>query len=207
MKRPSAGFTLVEVMVATTVLSLVLMLTVSAMRSIGGSTTRVAEVIDRNDEMRAVSLLLQDMLRGAQRGDAAEGGGGGGGTWASVYSGELEPGYFEAGRKSVAWLSAIPLAPGQSGRQYLRLRRDNEALLIDVLPYRENDELPNWSAASSEEVLVREVSEFDLRYRWEPRGDWAAGNPDDERLPVAMKLRLKVRDRYWPDLAVAFDGH
>lgn len=207
MNHRSAGFTLVEVMVATTVLSLVLTLAVTAMRSIGGSTARVAEVIDRNDEMRAVSLLLQDLLRPAQLGDAAAGGGGGGGTWASVYSDALEPGYFAAGEKSVAWLSAIPLAPGQSGRQYLRLRRSDDALLIDVLPYRENDEGPDWTAASAEEVLVQRVSEFELSYRWEPRGDWGPGDLDAERLPLAMKLRLKVRDRYWPDLAVAFDGH
>lgn len=206
MRRPEAGFTLIEVLVASTVLSLVLMLTVSAMRMIGSSSARVVDVVASNDEMRTVSLFLHDLVRGAATYSAAQGGGGGG-TWGAVYSQFSQSGYFEGDSRSVAWLSALPVVPGQAGKQYLRVTQDKDRLILQSVAYEEGVDTPDWSRAGDAETLLEEVSEFRVSYRWVPEDPWGVEESEDERLPAAVKLRLRVRDKYWPDLVIALDNY
>lgn len=207
MTRPSSGFTLVEVLVATTVLSLVLMLTVSAMRMIGASSSSVLAVVDGNDEMRSVSLFLHDLLRRAATIGDSQAAGSGGGTWASAYSKHAESAYFLADKSSVAWLSAGAVVPGQRGRQYLRLSRDNDQLVLQSKAYEVNDESPDWNFVDSTETLVSGVTRFSVSYRWAVNDPWGVEENDDGRLPAAIKLRVQVADKYWPDMVVTFDNY
>jgi general secretion pathway protein J len=207
MKRAEAGFTLIEVLVATTVLSLVLMLTVSAMRMIGQSSARVAEAVDRNDEMRAVSLFIRNTIRQATTGSGTSDGQSGGGTWASVYSSESEPAYFRGDDGAIAWLSPVSVFPGQVGRQYLQLKREDNTLILRASQYEDGAEPPDWESLGGGELVAGDVSEFRVSYRWAPGMEWSDEQPDDASLPAAVKIRLKVRERYWPDLVVALDNY
>lgn len=208
MKRSSSGFTLIEVLVATTVLSLVLMLTVSAMRMIGSSSSKVIAVVDRNDEMRTVSLFLHDVLRRAGTSGGAQGGGaGGGGTWAAAYSQHAESAYFSADETSVAWLSSSAVVPGSTGQQYLRLSREKDQLVLQSKAYEENEELPNWNIVDDSESLMEGVSDLLVSYRWSPADPWGVQKRDDASLPAAVKIRIQAQNKYWPDIVVKFDNY
>ncbi|WP_439100669.1 prepilin-type N-terminal cleavage/methylation domain-containing protein [Congregibacter sp.] len=204
MKRSASGFTLVEVLVASTVLSLVLMLTVSAMRMIGSSSSKVVAVVDRNDEMRTVSLFLHDVLR------RAEGSGAGGvpvygGLWSQVSA--QQSSYFKGGADYVAWLASSAVIPGSNGQQYLRLSRDKGELVLQSKAYQGNEEEPDWGTVNDTKALMKGVSEFEVSYRWSPEEPWGVQDNDQPRLPAAVKIQIRSEEKYWPDIVVKFDNY
>ena len=67
------GFTLVEVVVALAVLSLIMLATVTGLRTLGNTQVAVDRQVDRVSELRAVSSFLRDSF-----GAAVTGSGGGG---------------------------------------------------------------------------------------------------------------------------------
>ena len=80
----SAGFTLVEVMVSITVLSMILLATVTALRTFGNTQSSLQRMTHRVDEVRSVSGFLRAAIESATiaedaSGGLALGGSGGGG--------------------------------------------------------------------------------------------------------------------------------
>ena len=59
------GFTLVEVMVALVVLSLLMLGTLSALRTFGDTQTRIKATAQQTDQVRQVSQFLRNTLRQA----------------------------------------------------------------------------------------------------------------------------------------------
>jgi hypothetical protein len=97
--------------------------------------------------------------------------------------------------------------PGQTGRQYLRVAQDKDRLILQSIPYEEGLEAPDWNRAGDAETLLDDVSEFGVSYRWAPADPWGVEASEEERLPAAVKLRLRVNDKYWPDLVIALDNY
>ena len=62
------GFTLVEVMVALTILSLVMMATVTGLRTLANTQSAIERMTSRVDEVRSVSIFLRDLLASASSG-------------------------------------------------------------------------------------------------------------------------------------------
>ena len=62
------GFTLVEVMVALTILSLVMMATVTGLRTLANTQSAIERMTSRVDEVRSVSIFLRDLLTSASSG-------------------------------------------------------------------------------------------------------------------------------------------
>ena len=57
---PSRGFTLVEVMVAISVVALIMLTTVAGFRTLGNTASTISLMTDRSNEMRSVSTFLRD---------------------------------------------------------------------------------------------------------------------------------------------------
>ena len=58
----ATGFTLVEVMVALTILSLVMLVTVTGFRTLGNTQGAITRLTGRVDEIRSVSSYLRDLF-------------------------------------------------------------------------------------------------------------------------------------------------
>ena len=63
------GFTLVEVIVALAILSLVMLATVSGFRTLGNTATTISRMTDRSDELRSVSSFLRDAFENSVTGE------------------------------------------------------------------------------------------------------------------------------------------
>ena len=72
-REGGAGFTLVEVMVALSILSLVLLGTVTGLRTLASTQSALERKTSRMDEVRSVSGLLRDLMESAVVG--SDGGG------------------------------------------------------------------------------------------------------------------------------------
>ena len=70
----SAGFTLVEVIVALGIFSLIMLATVSGYRTLGNTASTITRMTDRTDELRSVSAFLRDALENSVVGTESGGG-------------------------------------------------------------------------------------------------------------------------------------
>lgn len=188
--RRASGFTLVEMVVALTILSLLTLATLTALRTLADTQERLENTVDRLDEMRMVSRFLRNALRQAE-------------PVARPLSFSV---YFDGEQKSLSWVAPLQGVEGVAGMQYIRLAGERDALQIQFSPYRPTG--PVWEDATAY-TLLDSLQLFEVSYRAAPGEPWVstwmpeAGEVSG--LPYALKLRIRVRDRYWPDLVVALD--
>jgi general secretion pathway protein J len=193
--RPESGFTLVEVVVAMTLLSLVMLVLGTSIRSMGASAERIDARTASIDEMRVATSFLGEVVGRA----AAQ---------------RLEPPatglIFSGAADSVSWIGVMPPRFGAGGRHFFRMgvERTTEggaALVLRFLPWRPDQRtLPDWSRADSR-VLVRDVSAFALSYEGDGFSrEWTPVWPADaKKLPPRMRLQVAAAGSEWPPIVIA----
>lgn len=187
------AFTLVEVMVALAVLSLIMLATVTAMRTLANTQHTLERTMSRLDEMRTVSSFLRDQFEAAVLGANSSG---------LTLGGAPEEGaYFRGYGESVVWKATVKYGESFGGQYLLRVVRVDDALMLQ---WREMPRIIaeiDWADAQSRR-LVDGVEDFDLWYRGSPADQWEKALGQGIT-PASIRLRIKTRDRYWPDLIVA----
>lgn len=183
------GFTLVEIIVSLTLLSMLTVLVLSSVRMLGDSQQRLEATVERLDEMRLVSRFLRNSLRQAFLVPAA--------------NSNLP--FFEGQSRDLQWVAPLRGAEGFAGLHFMRLAYRDGVLAIQFAPYDADSVGPDWQNARVFPLLTR-VNEFELNYRGERGDPWLPRWDDGFRGPPGwVKLRLRVRERYWPELVVGMD--
>ena len=189
------GFTLVEVLVAMTLLSLVMLVLGSSIRSMGASAERVDARTASIDEMRVATSFLREIV-------------------GRVAGQRLEPPatglLFTGGADGIGWVGVMPARFGPAGRHFFHLgaerRGDGSAgLVLRFVPWRwEQKTMPDWSQADSR-VLVRDVGGVAFSYQGDGVGQgWLAAWPADEKkLPPRLRLQLSAAGSEWPPIVLA----
>ncbi|MDR2153680.1 MAG: prepilin-type N-terminal cleavage/methylation domain-containing protein [Burkholderiaceae bacterium] len=200
------GFTLIEVLIALSLLSLLMLVLTGAMRSMGQTEERVDARIQAADDYRAAVDLLQRVLgRVSAR------------RFRSVNAdGPSEMPFFEAGPNSLAWIGVMPARFGTGGRHYLRLAVEPGAdgsgqLVLRYAPWSGEPGFANWGQAGVQ-VLAAPVSALALHYKEPASGQWTPvwpppGLPFNELpqtlLPSAVALQIDSPGFIWPPLIAA----
>ena len=192
--RQSAGFTLVEILVVLTLMSVVMLALGAAMRTIAQTEERVDQRLQRADEMRVATSFLNSTLgRISPRKSPAP----------TAVGGSLA--LFSAAPASVMWVGVMPARYGAGGRYFFRLAMERQAkgadLVIRFAPWTGAGAFPDWASADSR-VLVRGVSRLDLQYAQQDgswRGDWA----DPLLLPARIRISVQTPVLEWPQIIVA----
>ena len=111
MIRRLRGFTLVEVLVAMVLLSLLMLALTGALRAMGQTEERVEQRVAAADDYRAAVNLLNDVLGqvSARRFPSQQAG-----------TPPQMP-FFQATPDALAWVGVMPARYGLGGRHYLRL--------------------------------------------------------------------------------------
>ncbi len=216
MRRHTArGFTLVEILVAMTLLSLVMLGMASAMRTMADTETRVDARMARTDKVRTIERFLLQVLgrvsyqRASSLNRAAAPAAG------SVQGGDVLR--FEAGADSISWVGIMPARPGMGGRYFFRLAAEQagqgQSLVLRHLPWspEQTDLFPDWTAADSE-VVVRDLAAFTVEAQADRAADaaaqatwsadWQTGWPVTTSLPERLRLRIADATGEWPMLIV-----
>lgn len=188
------GFTLVEVVIALTLVAVILAGLVSALVSFGKTSTRLEERTLVSDDVRLVYAFLEQSLGAAAprirvRPDDA-----------------MPVTWFQGAATELEWLGLMPARHGVGGLYHLRLgvergAGDRRRLMLHYLPYAGDDPPPDWSAAESH-LLLDGVTGFDLAYRGLDEDEWRAEWRDTEVLPARVKMGLAVRGQSWPEWIV-----
>ncbi len=191
--RRGRGFSLVEVLVSVTVLSLVLLVTLSALNGLAKAGMRLDRDVRQLEQMRLVSQFLRDSLRQA-----------------IPIQLERSPAVFFAGAPDeLRWVAPLRGVDGMAGLHGKRLYLEEESLLIQFVPHqrlRDSSRREEAWGSARKHVLVDGVEHFSLAYLGEINGDWLqTWDPELGRHPAAVSLRLSAAGREWPELLVAPD--
>lgn len=191
------GFTLIEVVVALAILSLLMPATITGLRTLASTQITIERMTARVDEVRTVSSFLRDALESA----VVSGRGGG---RLSLGGGRRESTFFEMSPDSLAWKSTILFGEGYGGSHLLRVAREAGQLVLRWQEQPASGRAVDWDGAPSR-VLAEKLDEFRVSYRrsfaapW--RNDWDRGGA-----PALVRLQVRAGGRYWPDLIFRVQG-
>lgn len=200
----SAGFTLVEVLIALVLLSLLMLVLTGALRSMGQVEERIEQRIEQADDFRLASQLLSAVLARVS---------------ARKHLLDADPGatqvpFFEAGPDSLAWIGVMPARFGLGGRHYMRLMLEpgmaGGQLVLRYAPWTGEPGFSDWELASAQ-VLAAPVQALSLRYQEPISGEWAELWPPPglmlhelppNLLPLAVSVQVKGLVPDWPPLVL-----
>ncbi len=192
-----SGFTLVEILVVMTLMSMVMLALGAAMRTIAQTEERVDQRLQRADDLRvATSFLSSTLGRISPRKSAAPTQVG-----QSLY-------LFAGDQNAVIWVGVMPARYGSGGRYFFRLSlepaRPNAALVIRFAPWTGNAVFPDWGQAESR-ILVANATGFGLEYADEDGSNttWLPQWPHAQRLPTRVRISVRTPAGDWPYLTVA----
>ena len=186
------GFTLVEVMVALTILSMVLLGTVTALRTLGNTQVSLERVSARVDEIRSVSEFLRDLMESAVVGSSSGGLGLGGGSRDATY--------FRLGDGFLEWKTNLLFGEAYGGTHVVRIAREEGQLMLRWLePTATGLDDDKWRDAPSR-PLVENLESFTVTLREEFNTDWTDSWQENAIAPALVRLQMKSSGRFWPDL-------
>lgn len=193
-----SGVTLVEILVAMSVLSLVTLLLGASLRGLGNSAVRVDEHADAMDDVRvSVSFLSELLVRVSMvslRGVGRE---------------TRNERLFEAAAEHVSWISVMPARFGASGRYAFRLAaeplpdRQGQELVLRFAPLDdERKGFPDWNQAKAR-VLARGVKQFRISYGGVGFGSgWLPEWLRSDVLPPRLRIDVQLESGPWPPVVL-----
>ena len=192
-----AGFTLVELLVTITLLSMLMLGMASALRTMAQTEERVDARLARADELRIATGFLRTTLgRVSARKNT------------TPLKEGASPYLFAGAADAVAWVGVMPARHGAGGRTFFRLAleplQDGPALVIRFMPWTESAEFPDWGQADSR-ILVREVTSLALSYEdaRQPVPMWVPAWTRTDSLPERVRIDLQTAAGPWPLWVIA----
>lgn len=193
MSPRQRGMTLVEVMVAVMVLSMIMLGLITAMRTFANSYVALDAISQRASSLREVNTFLRHTLRTA------------------VFP---TPDSFELGEGDLKWRTPLDRVGSAGGVLWLRLRQEGDELVLHfALPEQTASDIepaePRWDEDVAAEVLMTGIEGLAITAKWDETTQWAASAEESVRgLPRLLRLQVDfVDDRQWPALVVALDGY
>ncbi|MEJ5127767.1 prepilin-type N-terminal cleavage/methylation domain-containing protein [Comamonas sp. MYb21] len=190
-RRQAAGFTLVEMLVAMSLLSLIVLGLAGAMGTMGRTETSIDNRLERMDESRASTDFLRAVLGriSAKRVQGLQQQG--------MLSATPSVFFFEGAGQSMTWVGVMPARYGVGGRYHFRLAMGSydgaPAVMLSYLPWIDQQTLPDWGGAQTY-PLLQHATGLSFQYldgaidppQW--GSDWGAV----DRLPQAVQVVMST---------------
>jgi len=176
MKRAArqAGFTLVELLVAITILSLILVALSGGVHFAGSAWRKQEEQIGRQGDINAVQTVLRQLLASGRD--------------------------FEGGSQDLKFVSQMPAALARGGLFDIELHGGGDELLLSWQPHFKGAAT---SMPRNETVLLDGVTGFGLTYYLEQKG-WQRTFNDKSKTIGLIAIKARFSDgRSWPALMIS----
>jgi general secretion pathway protein J len=198
MKSSQRGFTLIEVVIATSLLALGLAIAFGTLRSASRATARAEASSQREERLRAAQGFLRTQLSSALAVPFEFDSDTGAATFLRAQPGKLQfvgtmPGYLARGG---AYLQTLELVRGEDGEQ---LRFQLQQLTSDGPADAEREPVVLLDGIEEGSFQVRTIDEQGKPGPWQEKWSVSA------QLPPQVRVRLRFRDerRHWPEMVVA----
>ena len=188
-----AGFTLVEVIVALSLLGLIMLGLLSGLRSMADSSRRMDLVIERTEQIRMVGDFLRRSISQAQ----------------ALPHYTVDHGYavfFKGDPQELLWVAPFPSFHGLGGLHVMRLSKnaDTRQLILDYAPYAGFIPGAEGEPLSFQQHLVLdEVDTFEVFYRKDAQQAWVNIWEETNIIPGQVRIHLRRAEREWPDIIIA----
>ena len=201
VRQTVKGFTLVEMLVAMSLLSLIMLGLAGAMGTMGRTETSIDNRLERMDESRTGADFLRSVL---SRISAKK-------VQGLQEQGMLErtkpPFFFSGNAEAMTWVGVMPARYGAGGRYHFRLAMGEylgaSAVVLSYTPWVDQQTQPNWGAAENYPVLPHATG-LAMQYlnaaidppQWS--GDWAV----IDQLPQAVQVVMSSEKAVLPPVVV-----
>lgn len=191
------GFTLLELLIALGVTTLVMALLFAGFGLIGRNEDRNQARIERVERMSVVSQWLERKLEGLR-------------PLARLEEGAVS-GFFSGNAAGALWIAPLPERDGSGGLHVLRLgplrHPDGRVdLLVEALPYDGARMQLDWTQALRQ-VLLADVRSLQWHYQDGRSGAWVRQwTAAQGRYPVRVKIELGDDGGDWPPLVFSLPG-
>ncbi|AKU66728.1 hypothetical protein ADJ79_04900 [Ottowia sp. oral taxon 894] len=191
------GFTLMEVLIAMALLSLLMLALGSTLYSAAQTEERVDARVQSAEDLRLAARFLQEALSQASLRPVRQG------------NERLRP-FFSGQAQAVEWVGVMPARYGLGGRHFMRLALERDVngqgrLVLRYAPWSDEPGGIDWARAPWQ-ALAQPVTGLSIRYRHplsgEWVGDWAAAAGRRARIPSAVALDIRGPQPPWPLLIV-----
>ncbi len=191
------GFTLIEVLIAMTLLSIMVVLLFSSLNICADSWEKGESKITDVNEIAVVYNFFQRHLSAAKP------------LWNDLTEKEERAFSFQGKTQSLQFISAFPASAGRSGLQLFSLdllEEDNErAIKVTITPFFPVTEGEEWH--KEEVTLIKHVSDFTLAYFGSDdgvsEGTWQDEWLDKGSQPRLVKINIKLENEiYWPEMII-----
>ena len=195
------GFTLVEMLVAMSLLSLIMLGLAGAMGTMGRTESSIDNRLERMDESRTGADFLRSVLG---RISAKK-------VLGLQEQGMLErtkpPFFFSGNAEAMTWVGVMPARYGAGGRYHFRLAMGEylgaPAVVLSYTPWIDQQTQPNWGAADTYPILPHATG-LAMQYlnaaidppQWS--GDWAV----IDQLPQAVQVVMSSDKAVLPPVVV-----
>lgn len=191
------GFTLLEMLVVMTLLSIIMLAMVSAMRSAGQSSDRVDARLAIQDEERVAERFIRSAL--SRISERAMVGALMTGSPTQGSSGK-PPILFQGGPDQISWVGVLTARYGAGGRSFMHLAvepaGDSAALVLRYLPWQDQPAFPDWNSASAQ-VLLYDVAGLSIQYEndrpanVDANSEWQSPWAQSDHLPARVVLDIQ----------------
>lgn len=186
-----AGLTLVEVVVALAVLSLVVLALAASLRGVSSVADRLDRQAVTADGTQVAAGLLKELFE----------------RWIPVRTGQVDaPWLFDARPDALAWVATMPPRFGAVGLHAFHLGLEGPAegprqLVLRFAPLAAGaDRFPDWARAEAR-VLLPEVSVLALSYGGQGLTEgWQAARDPRDGPPPRIRIDLSMPAEGWPPL-------
>tara|TARA_R110002049_G_scaffold17416_24_gene67836 strand:+ start:462 stop:1118 length:657 start_codon:yes stop_codon:yes gene_type:complete len=190
----SRGFTLIEVVVALSMLSILMVGLIGALVTFGNTGSRLEQRALESDDVRLVHAFLRQSLAAASAQQQVR-----------EEDQALTVG-FVGGEQQLEWVGLMPARHGAGGLYKLRLRLapgvdDEEMLMLDYRPYLGQEDTGDWSTGRSHELIDGQLL-LAFSYMRAGTDAWQSYWDDPAVLPELVRMELERNGERWPDFAV-----
>jgi len=187
--------TLVEMVIATAIFSLVMLAMITALNTFGRTYSKLDLQINQISRVREVDHFLRSALRSAASG----------------------PGFLQGTASELRWVAPVDRIGGAGGLQHLKLAMSDSNMILRFAPFEFGQDTalePSWDVNVPATLLLSDVRGFKVAYKVLPEGSWQSefGPQDDltgaaTAIPWAVKLEWGSSEREWPPLIVGLENH
>ncbi|MDR2261782.1 MAG: prepilin-type N-terminal cleavage/methylation domain-containing protein [Azoarcus sp.] len=195
------GFTLIEIVIALTIMSLIMLGLMSAFATLGGTATRLDERAGQGSRQWLINEFLRASLASST------------GRFKQRLADESQAIFFRGGPQSLQWLGAMPARYGAGGLYhfFLDLEAENNGarLVLRYTPYVVDS--PPDSAAIDARVLAENVAALRILYQTRPEkldeeAVWSESWDDPDKLPARVRIDFTANGATWPPVVAVMGG-
>jgi general secretion pathway protein J len=199
-RKASAGFTLIEVLIAMTLLGIMVVLLFSSMKICADSWQKGEDKITEVNDVAVVYQFFQHHL-----GTAIP-------LWNDFSEKDNKVFAFQGKNQELQFVSAFPASAKKSGLQLFSLKLinddgDGQVIQVSIKPFYPAAEGEEWR--QEEVTLLRHVRNFSLSYfgferadsETQPEGFWQDEWLDRTSQPSLVKVKIeRDDDSFWPEM-------